>query len=218
MERALGRELGLAIESLVENDARMLEVMREAEGLLLARSGLQHDREWREARAEMEGRILGADALLFLGGNPSWLLDSVRFFDLRSALLEALRRGALFVAVSAGALLLCERIIIYNERSGDPMQRDFRLLDTGLGLVGGLQIMPHCMDRIQTDDSDNLAYLARRFSTHICAGLNQESFLYVDFESRTATSVGAGDGVYIFGYDGVKRRYDKNQEIPLTLG
>lgn len=216
LERAMSQELNHTLSALRANDARMLGVLSEAEDLLLNRTGLRFDPAWRQARADLEARMLGADALLFLGGNPVWLLESLRFFDLRPALVESLRRGALFVAVSAGALLLCERIIIYNERSADPEARDFRLLDTGMGLVGGLQIMPHCMDRIHTDDAENLAYLARRFSAHVCAGLNQESFLLLDFAAQTATSVGAGDGVYIFGRDGQKRRYDNGQVIPMA--
>jgi hypothetical protein len=71
------------------------------------------------------------------------------------------------------------------------------------------------MDRIHTDDPDNLAYLARRFSAQLCAGLNEESFLLVDFAAGVARSVGKGDGVYVFGRDGVKRRYDAGEVVPM---
>lgn len=213
---ALSRELVRSIDVLVDNDARFLQVLRDAEHLLHARTGLRADPEWRRLRDGLEERILEADAVLFLGGSPRQLLEPVRFFDLRPALLETLRRGATFFAISAGALLLCERMIVYDERSGDPMRRDFRLFDAGLGLVGGLQVLPHCMDRIQTDDPDNLAYLSRRFSTHLCVGLNEESFLLVEMAGPSATSVGRGDGVYVFGADGVKARYDAGEAIPLA--
>lgn len=214
-EQAMGRELNASIESLVENDDRMLSAFRDAEEQLLSRTGLRLDPQWRQARERLEARILEADALLFLGGSPAKLLAPFRFFDLRPALLETLRRGATVVATSAGALVLCERMVVYDERSPDPERRDFRLLDAGLGLVGGLQILPHCMDRIHTDDADNLAYLARRFSSRICAGLNEESFLLVDLDGPTATSVGPHDGVYVFGAEGVKRCYHYRERIPL---
>lgn len=215
LERAIARELGRALEALVDNDLRMLETLDEAEEQVHARTGLRLDPLWRAARAELEERLLWADAILLFGGSPGALLGALQFFDLRSAVLEALRRGALIAAVSAGALLLCERMIVYDDYNPDAHQREFRLFDRGLGLVGGLQVMPHCMDRIQTDDPDNLAYLARRFSTHVCAGLNEESFLLVDLAAPSAVSVGAHDGVYVFGPSGVKICYRRGETIPL---
>jgi peptidase E len=215
VEKALGRELAASIDALVENDERMLGSFRDAEEALLTRTGLRMDPHWRAVRALLESRILEADAVMLFGGSPQKLLAPFRFFDLRPALLETLRRGATVVASSAGALVLCERMIVYDERNGDPSRRDFRLLDAGLGLVGGLQILPHCMDRIHTDDADNLAYLARRFGSRVCAGLNEGSYLLVDLGGPTATSVGRADGVYVFGKDGVKHRYHFGERIPM---
>lgn len=208
-------ELQTSIANLCQNDLRMLDLLDQAEAMVPARSGLRHDPDWQRLRAELERRILDADVLFFFGGSPTSLLGALRFFDLRSALLETLRRGATFVTISAGSLVMCERIIVYDNFAGDRLKRDFWLLDRGLGLVGGLQVLPHCMDRIQTDDADNLAYLARRFATHRCVGLNEESFLLVDQSVPRAVSVGTEDGVYVFGPNGQKNRYDHGQEIPL---
>ncbi len=215
LDRAFSRELVRALDALVENDQRMLATLDEAEEQVHARTGIRLDPEWQRARATLEERLLEADAILIFGGSPAALLGSFQFFDLRSAVLESLRRGALICAVSAGALLLCDRMIIYDNFNPDQEQREFRLFDRGLGLVGGLQVMPHCMDRIQTDDPDNLAYLARRFSTHVCVGLNEESFLLVDLAEPRGTSVGLHDGVYVFGPAGLKTRYDAGEAIPL---
>lgn len=215
LDRAFSRELVQALEALVENDLRMLGTLDEAEEQIHARTGIRLDPAWRATRALLEERLLDADAILIFGGSPGALLGAFQFFHLRAAVLEALRRGALICAVSAGALLLCDRMIVYDDYNPHPEQREFQLFHRGLGLVGGLQVMPHCMDRIQTDDPDNLAYLARRFSTHICAGLNEESFLLVDLAAPSATSVGLHDGVYVFGPAGVKMRYGPGESIPL---
>jgi hypothetical protein len=134
----------------------------------------------------------------------------------RSVDLLTLRRGATFFSISAGALVLCEHVVIYDNFSPDPARREFRLYDRGLGLVSGLQILPHCMDRIHTDDPDNLAYLARRFSSTHCVGLNEESFLLVEPGRPSATAVGHHDGVFVFGPDGIKRRYAFGEAIPLA--
>lgn len=124
-----------------------------------------------------------------------------------------MRRGALVVAMSAGALSLCERVIVYDDFAAE--QRDFQLYDRGLGLVRDVQVFPHCMDRIQTDDPDNLAYLARRFRHHLCVGLNQGSFLLLETRPVRATSVGASGPVIVFDAAGHKTGFGTGQSITL---
>jgi peptidase E len=213
--QALTREIVADLEDLRRNDARMLLALAEAESALAERTGLRFDPLWARRRAEMEQLLLDADAIVIPGGEPGPLLGSLRFFDLRPALAETLRRGASFFSISAGSLVLGERIIVYDDFSPHAARREFRLYDRGLGLVGGLQLLPHCDDRIQTEDSDNLAYLSRRFSSHLCAGLNAESFLLAEPGRGLAHSIGEHDGVYVFGPDGVKWRYHRGEQIPM---
>ncbi|MSP24863.1 MAG: hypothetical protein EXR75_06785 [Myxococcales bacterium] len=215
LRRALTRELTHDLADLVQNDERMMRTLQEEEALLAARTGIRVDGDWLKCQRMLAQRILAADVICLFGGDPGVLLASLRFFDLRHALVEAMRRGATFVSISAGSLVLCERIVIYDNYNPDPARREFRLHDKGLGLIGGLQVLPHCMDRIHTDDPDNLAYLARRFSTHLCVGLNQESFLLAEPAVPRAYSVGKHDGVYVFGADGIKWRYHAGERIPL---
>lgn len=215
LAQSFGREILASIDTLVQNDERMLEALTQAEQQLLARTGLRHDAEWQAEREALTQRILAADVVLFFGGSPMSLLEPLRFYDLQPALLETLRRGATIVASSAGALVLCERMVVFDDKSSDPLRRHFQLLDRGLGLVGGLQILPHCMDRIHTDDPDNLAYLSRRFGDRLCVGLNRESYLMVDLRAHTAVSVGERDAVYVFSTDGIKKRYDHGEALAL---
>lgn len=216
LRRALTRELSHDLADLVRNDKRMMQTLQDEEALLAARTGIRVDGDWLRQQRLLVERILSADVICLFGGDPAALLASLRFFDLRHAFVEALRRGATFVSVSAGSLVLCERIVVYDNYSPDPARREFRLHDKGLGLIGGLQVLPHCMDRIHTDDPDNLAYLARRFSSHLCVGLNEESFLLAEPAVPQAHSVGQHDGVYVFGADGVKWRYHAGERIPLA--
>jgi hypothetical protein len=215
LRHAISRELIHDLHDLQANDARMMQALRDAEDSLAARTGLHCDPAWLEERRKLSERILEADAILFFGGDPGALLHALRFFDLGPALRETLRRGATFCSISAGSLVLCERIILYDDHSPDPERREFRLYDQGFGLLGGLQVLPHCMDRIHTHDPDNLAYLARRFAQKTCVGLNQDSFLLVEPGEGRATSVGSGDAVYLFGPDGVRQRFDHGERVPM---
>jgi hypothetical protein len=49
----------------------------------------------------------------------------------------------------------------------------------------------------------------------LCAGLNAESFLLAEPGRGLAHSIGAHDGVYVFGPDGVKWRYHRGEQIPM---
>jgi peptidase E len=189
-----------------------VNLLRDLEQRAFDDAGVMYNVMWREARERLERRILSSNSILLFGGRLDLLLDALRFFRLRDAMVESLRRGAQFVAMSAGAMVLCERVIVYDDMA--ETRRDFQLYDRGLELVRDIQLFPHCMERIQTDDPDNLAYLARRFRHHVCVGLNQRSFLLLEMSPRRAISKGDEDGVYVFGPDGDKLCYRAGQAIP----
>ncbi len=210
---ALGRELRQAFRTLEANDDHLVDLLREIEQRAFDMAGVTYHPAWRAARERLEQRILSANAILLFGGRLDLLLDGLRFFRLREPMGEALRRGATFVAMSAGAMVLCERVIVYDDHAS--IRRDFQLYDRGLALVRDIQLFPHCMERIQTDDPDNLAYLARRFRHHVCVGLNQRSFLLWEMSPRRATSEGAEDSVYVFDPEGRKTAHRRGQAIPV---
>lgn len=210
----LGLDLRDTIARLIENDDRMVELLHELDEHFVAGTGLHFNPTWLELRSALEQRILSANSIFLFGGHLGTLHRALNFFRLRDALLEALRRGASFYTVSAGSLILCERIIVYDDFAAD--RSEFQLFDRGFGLVRRLQVFPHCMDRIQTDDPDNLCYLAYRFQNRTCVGLNQDSFLTMEADPEVrCTSAGVRDGVYVFDSSGAKVRYDLGEEIPL---
>ncbi|MBM3462016.1 MAG: hypothetical protein FJX76_07945 [Armatimonadetes bacterium] len=214
----LGRDIRDTLAHLVANDDRMVELLHDLDEHFADGTGLHHNATWRRLRDQMERRILSANAIMLFGGHLGVLHRALNFFRLRETFAEALRRGTCFYASSAGALILCERIIVYNDFPSDMgPRREFQLFDRGFGLVRHLQVFPHCMDRIQTDDSDNLAYLAHRFQNRVCVGLNEGSFLLIESNpALRCTSLGREDGVYVFDPSGRKMRYDQGQEIPLA--
>ncbi len=208
---ALSSELRQALGTLEANDDHLVELLDEIEQRAFDAAGLAYDPAWRAAQQRLEQRILAANTIILFGGHLDLLLDALRFFRLRDALGEALRRGTQIIAMSAGAMVLCERVIIYDDFS--TTRRDFQLYDRGLALVRDIQLFPHCTERIQTDDPDNLAYLARRFRHHACVGLNQRSFLLFELDPRRATSFGKDDSVIVFDPEGRKISYHRGETI-----
>ncbi len=207
----LSNELREMLQLLQANDDRMVQLLTDLDEQFAEETGLAYDPLWMKVRQELSDCILSANSIFLFGGNLGVLHRCLTFFRLRQPLLEALRRGTTFYTVSAGSLMCCERIIIYNDFEHE---REFQLYDRGFGLIRELQLFPHCMDRIQTDDRDNLTYLSHRFRHRVCVGLNQESFLEVQFSPEVkATSLGTRDGVYVFDRHGNKARYNAGETI-----
>jgi hypothetical protein len=213
----MGRDIHDTIMRLVDNDDRLYELLRELDEHFVEATGLHYHPLWRTLRQELEQRILSSNSIFIFGGHLGTLHRCLTFFRLRDAMVEALRRGTCFYTVSAGSVMLCERLIIYNDFPSElGPGLEFQMADRGLGLVRQMQVFPHCNDRIQTDDPDNLSYLAYRFQNQVCVGLNKDSFLLLEGAPEwKATSVGKRDGVYVFDTSGAKVRYDYGQTIPL---
>ena len=209
----LSEDLHDTVERLVENDNRLTRLITDLDQQFREGVGLAYNPSWCELRQGLMDTLLRASTVLIFGGNLEALHRCLSFFDLRGAFVEALRKGTTFVTVSAGSLVLCERIIIYDDFA---QGKEFHLFDRGFGLVRGLQIFPHCDDRIQVDDSDNLAYLAHRFGERRCVGLNEGSYLLLEQDDEhKAVSLGTEDGVYVFDRSGEKRRYDRGEALAL---
>jgi peptidase E len=209
----LSEDLADTVDRLVENDNRLTRLITDLDQQFREGVGLAYHDSWQQLRQGLEATLLSAGTVLIFGGNLETLHRCLNFFDLRGAFVEALRRGTTFVTVSAGSLLLCERIIIYDDFA---QGKEFHLFDRGFGLVRSLQIFPHCDDRIQVDDQDNLAYLAHRFGEKRCVGLNEGSYLLLEQDDEhKAVSFGTQDGVYVFDRSGQKRRYDHGEALLL---
>ncbi|MBT9583757.1 Type 1 glutamine amidotransferase-like domain-containing protein [bacterium] len=209
----LSNDIRETLHLLQRNDDLMVELLADLEDQFAVETGLTYDPVWTAARTQLSESILTANSIFLFGGNLGVLHRCLTFFGLRRPLLEALRRGATFYAVSAGSLVCNDRIIIYNDFEHE---REFQLYDRGFGLIRELQLFPHCMDRIQTDDRDNLTYLSQRFRHRLCVGLNQDSFLRVEFTPQLrAVSLGSRDGVYVFDRSGQKNRFDQGQVLKL---
>lgn len=215
-------EIQKTLSFLIGGDDLQTKISQEIQEYAKIKSGVVGNPAYQKRRKELIDRILSSNSIFIFGGYVSWLYYSLKFWDLEHALSEALMRGANFYTVSAGSIVLCQKIIVYNDflKSEGERKRNFEFFDNGLGLVTKIKLFPHCRDRIHTDDPDNLAYLAHRFQGRVCVGLNEESFLLLDAHYGPNgrlyprfTSLGEKDAVYVFDPSGQKVKVYKGDQI-----
>jgi len=120
-------------------------------------------------RRELRDLVAGASAVAIAGGHVAVLINRMRLFGFTD-LLES----QTLIAWSAGAMALCERIVLFHDR---PPQGagDAEVLDAGLGVVNRIVPLPHARQRLDLDDPVRVALLARRFSPDLPAMLDAGS-------------------------------------------
>ena len=217
------QELQGTLNALVESDERQARICREVHEYFLRRSGVENLVSYRQMRDALMERILSANSIFLFGGNLEALYYTLRFWQLGDILKTALTLGANFYSTSAGSMILCDKIILYDDFHQDRGmgRRDFEFFDNGLGLVSKIRLFPHCMERVKTDDLDNLTYLAYRFEGSACVGLNQESYLLLETYVKEGRiyerfqSLGDQDGVYVFDPGGQKICHKRGEELLL---
>jgi hypothetical protein len=123
--------------------------------------------------------------LCIAGGHVAVLLGRLRLFD-----LTALVDSRPVIAWSAGAMAVCDRVVLYHDSPpqgpGNP-----EVLDAGLALCRGIVALPHARKRLKLDDPVRVALFARRFSPATCVVLDEGARL--EWNGREWT---AGPGTF----------------------
>ena len=216
------QEIQKTLEYILGGDELQSHISEQIQEYAKLKSGVLGNPEYQAKRKELADRILSANSIFIFGGEVGSLYYSMKFWELDKTLHEALMRGTNFYTVSAGSIILCNKIIMYNDFPGRDGERQyhFEFFDHGFGLVTRIKLFPHCHDRIQTDDPDNLAYLAHRFEGRVCVGLNENSFLLLDAHygedgrlHPRYQSMGEKDGVYVFDPSGQKIQVEKGESL-----
>ena len=117
------------------------------------------------------------DSLLITGGNVVVLMNRLRLFGIDRQLD---RKN--IVAWSAGAMVLCDRIVLFHERLPQG-RRDAEIMCRGMGLLPGIVLLPDARGRLRSRDSHRVSLFDRRFSPASCITLDNGSHLL--FEGKT---------------------------------
>lgn len=134
----------------------------------------------REKR-ELKKLLADASCLLLAGGHIAVLLHRLRLFD-----VLGLYGDRPLIAWSAGAMALCERIVLFHDA---PPQgsANAEVMEAGFALVPDLVVLPHSKKRLHTHDERNMQLFARRFAPALCTLLDPGSRL--DWNGRRWSAV-----------------------------
>jgi hypothetical protein len=154
----LDPERRAALEDLRKLDAHHLGRVREIHD--------EFDERWRPAerdavashRREIAGIVGESEVLAIAGGHVAVLLNRIRLFDVVSML-----DGRPVVAWSAGAMVLCERVVLFHD-SPPQGPGNAEVLGPGLGLCPGVVALPHARRRLRLDDPLRMTLFSMRFA------------------------------------------------------
>lgn len=130
-----------------------------------------------DVAAALEAQLSQFETVLITGGNVIVLMNRLRLLGLHSLLREKN-----VIAWSAGAMVLCDRIVLFHDKLPQG-RRDAEILCQGLGLLSRLVLLPNPSDRLRSRDLLRVSLFDRRFSPAICTTLDSGSFML--FEGET---------------------------------
>jgi hypothetical protein len=117
-------------------------------------------------RRELQKRLADASCLCIAGGHVSVVLHRLRLFD-----VLGLHGARPIVAWSAGAMALCERIVLFHDAPPQGSSHA-EVMEAGCGRVPGLVALPHGKKRLDLGDTRNVQLFARRFAPAHCVLLD----------------------------------------------
>ncbi len=127
-----------------------------------------------DSAAHIASELEGHESVLITGGNVVVLMNRLQLFG-----LDALLADKHVIGWSAGAMTLCERIVLYHDRTPQG-RRDPEFFGTGMGLVSGVIALPDPARRLREKDAVRLGLFSRRFGRRSCVTLDNQASLRFD--------------------------------------
>lgn len=200
MEHLPGRDPDLvrravtdAVEVLQALDATHLTRVAEIETTFYADARPHERPAVAHHRAEVGEQVARCEGVLLAGGHVAVLLDLLHLFNVAPLLTERP-----VVAWSAGAMVLTDRVVLFNDRSTG-VHADPEVYAQGLGLVRDVVALPAAHQRLTLDDPGRVSALVRRFSPSWCVPLDPGSRFALDpsYDLPDATPVLARNGAIL---------------------
>lgn len=170
---AIADERRHAISQLRALDKHHLRQIRKINNRFTEQFNEQQHAALADNIAEIRQQLAGVSTVLITGGNVVVLLNRLDLFDLKPVLAQKN-----LVAWSAGAMVLCDRIVLFHDRLPQG-RRDPEVMCEGLGLISDTVVLPDAGNRIRKNDLIRISLFSRRFSPAACLTLDNGSELLV---------------------------------------
>lgn len=132
-----------------------------------------------ESVAKLEEDLASCQTVLITGGNVVVLMNRLRLFG-----FDSLLKDKNIVGWSAGAMVLCDRIVLFHDRMPQG-RRDPEVMCAGLGIVSDTVLLPDARFRLRKNEPVRSSLFSRRFSPATCLTLDSGSLLRVDGDKVT---------------------------------
>ncbi|MDX1495022.1 MAG: hypothetical protein R3253_13220, partial [Longimicrobiales bacterium] len=185
-EEIVGPERDNALEAIQRLDAHHLDRIREVQEDFRARMKPRERPPVAHARSEILRELADCSAVVVEGGHAAVLHNRIALFDL----VDALRERTV-LACAAGAMILCDRVVLYND-SPAIGRGNAEVGLPGFGLVPGVVALPDATARLRLGDGARMRRLALRLEPARCVLLDAGDRL--DWDGETFTDRG-GRGV-----------------------
>jgi len=160
--------------------------------------------------------LQGADFYYFSGGNPEYLLETLRDTPAWETLLSGYQRGAVLVGCSAGAMMLGS----YTLSVRSVMRGQEPRWVPAMAVLPGIVVMPH-FDRVADFAGQEMfrAILASAPEQTTLIGVDEDTALVRAHHdgAELGWSVLGRQTVSVFGADGGRAIYRAGESVPLAV-
>jgi hypothetical protein len=170
-----GDHLQYLFAEMAAADDSFFETWRHCEDRFFEDSGIWESGTYHEFRNHLGAQILDSASIFFWGGQWNIMHDYLNFFRLKPFFEEAQRRGTNFYGMSAGVIVLSDRIYMGHDM-GFP--RGYQTpYGFGLGLCDNVNAYSHIidMDWIRAEAWDVISSVALRHRPLPTIGLTRNS-------------------------------------------
>ncbi len=133
-------------------------------------------------RRIIQQKVSDSGLVLIAGGHVAVLINRIRLFRLGELLAQKP-----IIAWSAGAMVLCDRIVLFHDDAPQG-KRDAEVLDAGLGIVKNVIPLPHAKSRLDWSGRTRMALFSRRFAPASCCTLDNGSMIRLENNRITASN------------------------------
>lgn len=162
----LEQEERVSIDQFRHIDAEHIERCNELRAEFQAQWNMAERPVIAKHRAELKQEMESCEALVIAGGHVASLLNRLALMD-----VIELAKGKPIIAWSAGAMVLCDRIVLFHDYP--PYGSDIaQVLDAGFGLTPGIVVLPDPRRRVNLDARQGIQRFAHRMSPAMAVAMN----------------------------------------------